>query len=101
MFPAGPVRVASRVQLPPEQLPVALKLEVPRGPVDVAERVQALASATAATDNAPMTAEVRKNFFMVVVSVFDEGCRCGSHAKETGPEVSVRFGWHETIVIAL
>jgi len=52
------------------QLPDALRLDVPpRGPVDEAERVQALASATAATDSTPMTAEVRTRFFMVVVSL--------------------------------
>jgi hypothetical protein len=33
------------------------------------ERVQALALATAATDSTPMTAEVRKRFFMMVVSL--------------------------------
>jgi len=63
LFPAGPVRVAEREQVPFAQLPDALRLEVPpRGPVDEAERVQALASATAATDSTPMTAEVRKRF---------------------------------------
>jgi hypothetical protein len=93
--------VASREQLPPEQLPEALKLEVPRGPVDVAERVQALASATAATENAPTIAEMRKNCFMVVISLFGEGCRCGSHAKENGSAVSGPFGRHETIVFVL
>ena len=70
LFPAGPVRVAEREQVPFAQLPDALRLEVPpRGPVDEAERVQALASATAATDSTPMTAEVRKRFFMVVISL--------------------------------
>jgi hypothetical protein len=70
LFPAGPVRVAEREQVPFAQLPDALRLEVPpRGPVDEAERVQALASTTAATDSTPMTAEVRNRFFMVVVSL--------------------------------
>ena len=70
LFPAGPVRVAEREQVPFAQLPDALRLEVPpRGPVDEAERVQALASATAATDSTPMTAKVRKRFFMVVISL--------------------------------
>jgi len=70
LFPAGPVRVAEREQVPFAQLPDALRLEVPpRGPVDEAERVQALASATAATDSTPMTAEVRKRVFMVVISL--------------------------------
>jgi hypothetical protein len=64
VFPAGPVRVAERVQEPFAQLPVTLTLEVPRGPVAEPERVQALASATAATDSAPMKAVVRKSFFM-------------------------------------
>jgi hypothetical protein len=93
--------VASREQLPPEQLPEALKLEVPRGPVEVAERVQALASATAATENAPTIVEMRKNCFMVLISLFGEGCHCGSHAKENGLVLSGLFGWHETNVFVL
>jgi len=66
VLPAGPVRVAERVQVPLAQLPLTLTLEVPRGPVVEPERVQALASAIAATDIAPMKAEVRKSFFMIV-----------------------------------
>jgi hypothetical protein len=58
--------VAEREQVPFAQLPDAWRLDVPRGPVDVAERVQALASATAATDSEPITADMRKSFFMVV-----------------------------------
>jgi hypothetical protein len=46
-----------------------LTLDVPRGPVDVAERVQALASATVKAESTPMTAEARKSFFMVVFSL--------------------------------
>jgi hypothetical protein len=70
LLPAGPVRVAEREQVPFAQLPDALRLDVPpRGLVDEAERVQALASATAATDSTPMTAEVRKRLFMVVISL--------------------------------
>jgi hypothetical protein len=68
-LPAGPVRLALREQLPFAQLPVTLTLDVPRGPVELAERVHALASATAKTERTPMTAEVRKSFFMVVFSL--------------------------------
>jgi hypothetical protein len=51
------------------QLPEAWKLDVPpRGPVDVPERVQALASATAATVRAPARADMTNSFFMVAVS---------------------------------
>jgi len=56
--------VAEREQVPLAQLPDTPTLEVPRGPVDVAERVQALASATAATERAPMTADIRTSFFI-------------------------------------
>ena len=72
MLPAGPVRVAVREQLPLAQLPEAWKLEVPRGPVDVPERVHALASAAAATERAPASADMRMSFFMVAVSVMGE-----------------------------
>ena len=48
-------------------------LEVPRGPVELTLRVQALASAAAASERAPIMAEVRKSFFMVVVSLTCEG----------------------------
>jgi hypothetical protein len=62
------VRVTLRVQLPLAQPPVAVTWEVPRGPLAVADRVQALASAAAASDRPPMTREARKNLVMVVVS---------------------------------
>jgi hypothetical protein len=62
--------VALRVQLPLAQLPLTVTLEVPRGPLAVADRVQALASAAAATERVPMTSEVRKNLVMVVVSLW-------------------------------
>jgi hypothetical protein len=61
--------VTLREQLPLAQPPVAVTLELPRGPEPVADRVQALASAAAATERAPMTRGVRKNLFMVVVSL--------------------------------
>lgn len=62
------MRDTLREQLPLAQLPEAWTLEVPRGPLAEPERVQALASATAATDREPMMAEAMKNFFMVEVS---------------------------------
>jgi hypothetical protein len=67
--PYGPVRVTLREQEPLAQLPEPWTVEVPRGPVTVAERVQALASAIAATESAPIMAVVRMSFFMVVVSL--------------------------------
>jgi hypothetical protein len=67
--PYGPVRVTLREQEPLAQLPEPCTVEVPRGPVTLPERVQALASAIAATDNAPIMAVVRMSFFMVVVSL--------------------------------
>jgi hypothetical protein len=89
VFPAGPVRVTLREQLPLAQLPVACTVDVPRGPVDVAERVQALASAAAAIENAPIMAVVSKRFFMVAVSFkAGQGCRCRSLQGECGRDVS-------------
>jgi hypothetical protein len=92
VFPAGPVRVTFRVQLPLAQLPDACTLDVPRGPVDVPERVQALASAAAAIDRAPIMAAVRKSFFMVVFSLMsradNRGCRCGSREGDCRSDVS-------------
>ena len=41
---------------------------VPRGPVEVPERVQALASATAAIERAPASVDMAMSFFMVAVS---------------------------------
>jgi hypothetical protein len=69
VFPAGPVRVAVREQLPFEQLPEAWRLDVPRGPLDEAERVQALASAAAMIERAPASVDIRMSFFMVAVSL--------------------------------
>jgi len=84
VLPAGPVRVADREQVPFAHDPVACMLEVPRGPVEVAERVQALASAAAAIERAPTSVDMAMSFFMVTVSSVDEGCRCGSHAGRLG-----------------
>jgi hypothetical protein len=100
-LPAGPVRVALREQLPLAQLPDADRVEVPRGPVEVAERVQALASTAAATESEPMMADMRKSFFMRVVSLTGEGCRCGSHAKETEAAMSAPFRAGETTFVVL
>jgi hypothetical protein len=81
VLPAGPVRVTEREQVPFAQEPEACTLDVPRGPVEVPERVQALASAMAAIERAPASVDMAMSFFMVAVSLMDEGCRCGSHAR--------------------
>jgi hypothetical protein len=65
VLPAGPVRVTEREQEPFAQEPVACTLDVPRGPVEVAERVQALASAMAAIERAPASVDMAMSFFMV------------------------------------
>ena len=82
-MPAGPVRVTEREQEPFAHDPVACTLDVPRGPVpvvggasayvprgpvEVPERVQALASATAAIERAPASVDMAMSFFMVAVS---------------------------------
>jgi hypothetical protein len=68
VLPAGPVRVTEREQEPFAHDPVACTLDVPRGPVEVPERVQALASATAAIERAPASVDMAMSFFMVAVS---------------------------------
>jgi hypothetical protein len=101
-FPAGPVRVALREQEPLAHDPVTFRLDVPpRGPVELAERVQALASAAAAIERAAASVDMAISFFMVAVSLMGEGCRCGSHAGETGRAVSARYLWRETVGIVL
>lgn len=69
VFPAGPVRVALREQEPFAHDLVACRLDVPRGPVEVAERVQALASAAAAIERAAASVDMTISFFMVAVSL--------------------------------
>ena len=66
----------------------------------VADRVQALASAAAASDRPPMTREVRKNLVMLVVSFWGAAVS-GSHAEETGRGASAAHCRDETIVMAL
>jgi hypothetical protein len=68
VLPYGPVRVTDRLQEPLAQLPEACTLDVPRGPVAVPERVQALASATAAIESAPASVDMAMSFFMVAIS---------------------------------
>ena len=68
------------MQEPLAQPPEACTLDVPRGPVVVPERVQALASAAAAIERAPASVDMAMSFFMVG-SPLDEGCRCGSHGR--------------------
>jgi hypothetical protein len=101
VLPAGPVRVTEREQEPLAQLPEACTLDVPRGPVVVPERVQALASATAAIERALASVDMAMSFFMVAVSSMDEGCRCGSHAQESAGAMSAGYRSGETAGIGL
>ena len=70
------MRVTERVQ---EQLALyEIVLEANHAAI---ERVQALASATAAIESAPASVDMAMSFFMVAVSLMNEGCRCGSRAR--------------------
>jgi hypothetical protein len=55
-------------QAPPEQEREPEKVETPRGPEIVPLREPALASATAASDSAPVTMAMATNFIMIMLS---------------------------------